>query len=210
MTNTRPPGDSAQRSPSHPEPPLTDQPTVELVMKAQGGDRLAVEALLQRCLPRLKRWARGKLPAAARGQLDTDDLVQEAAFHIVKRLDRFEPRHVGAMQAYLRQSVINKIRDEMRRVGRHPAELELPEDHPSDATSPLEAALRGETYQRYRDALAQLSSKDRELVVARIESQWSLSEIADRFEMPSVDAARMAVTRALKRLTDSISTDPRA
>jgi RNA polymerase sigma factor (sigma-70 family) len=210
MTNPQPPRDSAPRSVPPPEPPLTEQPTVELVIKAQAGDRLAVQALLQRCLPRLKRWARGKLPAVARGQMDTDDLVQDAAFHIVKRLDKFEPRHVGAMQAYLRQSVINKIRDEIRRVGRHQAELELPEDHPSDATSPLEAALQGETYQRYRNALAQVGSKDRELIVARIESQWSFAEIAERFEMPSAEAARMAVTRAVKRLTESISPPPRA
>jgi DNA-directed RNA polymerase specialized sigma24 family protein len=38
-------------------------------------------------------------------------------------------------------------------------------------------------------------------VVARVEVQWSLSEISQRFGMPSADAARMAVTRALKRLS---------
>src|SRR6185295_20228546 len=103
------------------DPLLSDEPTIELVMKAQGGDRLAVEALLQRCLPQLKRWAHGKLPASARGSLDTGDLVQEAAMHVVQRLDVFQPRHVGAMQAYLRMSVLNRIRDEIRRVGRNPA-----------------------------------------------------------------------------------------
>ena len=30
---------------------LIDEPTLELVVRAQGGDRGAVEALLQRCLP---------------------------------------------------------------------------------------------------------------------------------------------------------------
>jgi hypothetical protein len=39
------------------------------------------------------------------------------------------------------------------------------------------------------------------MVVARIEAQWSLGEIAQRFGMRTVDAARMAVTRALRRLT---------
>src|SRR5689334_20158636 len=138
------------------DPLLSDEPTTELVIKARGGDRMAVEALLQRCLPQLKRWAHGKLPASARGSLDTGDLVQEAALHAVQRLDVFEPRHVGAMQAYLRMSVINRIRDEIRRVGRHPAPMELPEEHPGESTSPLEAALLSESYERYRSALRQL------------------------------------------------------
>src|SRR5215510_10192495 len=97
---------------------LSDEPTLELIIRAKGGDHSAVDAILQRCLPPLTRWAHGRLPAAARGALDTGDLVQEAAINAIKRLDSFEPRHVGAMQAYLRQAVINRIRDEMRKLGR--------------------------------------------------------------------------------------------
>ena len=190
------PGDREQY-----DPLLSDEPTIELVIRARAGDRLAVEALLQRCLPGLKRWAHGKLPAAARGSLDTGDLVQEAALHALRRLDVFEPRHVGAMQAYLRQSVINRIRDEVRRVTRHPAAESLSPDHPGDATSPLEAAIQAESYDRYRNGLEQLKSRDREMVVARVEAQWSLGEIAQRFGLRTVDAARMAVSRALKRLS---------
>ncbi len=187
------------------DPLLSDEPTIELVMKAQGGDRLAVEALLQRCLPQLKRWAHGKLPASARGSLDTGDLVQEAAMHVVQRLAVFQPRHVGAMQAYLRMSVINRIRDEIRRVGRHPAPVELPEDHPGDLTSPLEVALQNESYDRYRRALGLLKPRDREMVVARVEAQWSMGEIARQFGMRTVDGARMAVSRALKKLSANMS-----
>jgi RNA polymerase sigma-70 factor (ECF subfamily) len=186
-------------------PPLSDEPTLELVVRAQHGDRPAVEALLERCLPPLKRWAHGRLPGYARERMDTGDLVQEAALHTIRCLGEFQPRHVGAMQGYLRQSVINRIRDEVRRVSRHPAPVELPEDQPSDRTSPLEAAIASEAYDRYRDALTRLNVKDREMVVARIEVQWSLSEIAHRFGMPSVDAARMAVNRAVKRLTTDLS-----
>ena len=42
-------------------------------------------------------------------------------------------------------------------------------------------------------------------MVARIEVQWSLPEIAHRFGMRTVDAARMAVTRAVKRLTNNMN-----
>src|SRR5687767_3942593 len=107
---------------------ISDEPTIELVVRARDGDRLAVEALLERSLPGLRRWAHGRIPAAARGSLDTGDLVQETALHVLRRLDTFEPRHVGAMQAYLRQSVINRIRDEVRKVGRQAPPGELPDD----------------------------------------------------------------------------------
>jgi RNA polymerase sigma factor (sigma-70 family) len=189
--------------PPHAEGPslLSDEPTIELLLQARNGDRPALEALLERCLPPLKRWAHGRLPAHARSSMDTGDLVQEAAFHVLARLDKFEPRHVGAMQAYLRMSVINRIRDEIRRVGRRPEEVEFKDEKPMEATSALEMVIRDEAYQRYRDALQRLRPRDREMVVARIEVQWSLQEIAHRFGMASVDAARVAVSRALKRLT---------
>jgi RNA polymerase sigma factor (sigma-70 family) len=190
----------SKSEPSH-DALISDEPTIELVVRAREGDRLAVEALLQRCLPGLRRWAHGRLPAAARGSLDTSDLVQETVLHVLRRLDHFEPRHVGAMQAYLRQSVINRIRDEVRKVARHPTSVELPTDLVSDRTSPLEVAVQAEAYQQYREALLDLTSRDRELVVARVEAQWSVAEIAKRFEMPTPDAARMAVGRAIKRLT---------
>jgi RNA polymerase sigma-70 factor (ECF subfamily) len=205
MTGREPRKDTAPLRDPAADPLLSDEPTIELVVKAQGGDRLAVEALLQRCLPQLKRWAHGKLPPAARGSLDTGDLVQEAALHAIQRLDVFEPRHVGAMQAYLRMSVINRIRDEIRKVGRHPAPMELPEDHPGDSTSPLEAALQTESYDRYRKALGLLKPRDREMVVARLEAQWDMTQIAQQFGMRTVDAARMAVGRALKKLAANLS-----
>jgi RNA polymerase sigma-70 factor, ECF subfamily len=181
---------------------LSDEPTLELVVRAKQGDALAVEALLQRCLPALTRWAHGRLPPSARGSIDTADLVQEAAIHVVRRLDTFEPRTVGSMQAYLRQSVLNRIRDEIRRVSRRPASPELNEQTAvADRTpSPLDVTISLETYKRYRSALGRLRPRDRELVVARVEAQWQLRQIQTAFGLRTADAARMAVNRALNRL----------
>jgi RNA polymerase sigma-70 factor (ECF subfamily) len=190
-----------------PDPLLSDEPTIELVVRAREGDRLAVEALLQRSVPSLKRWAHGRLPAAARGAIDTGDLVQDAVLHALQRLDRFEPRHVGAMQAYLRQSVINRIRDEVRRITRRPIAAPLPEDLRADATSPLEVAIQAESYERYRQALGTLRPRERGMIVARVEVQWSLAEIAQRFGIRSAEAARMAISRALKRLSAQMRAD---
>lgn len=187
---------------------LSDEPTVELVLRARGGDVVAVEALLQRCLPKLKRFAHGRLPTAARNYMDTGDLVQEAALKAIQHLDTFEPRGVGSMQAYLRQSVINRVRDEVRRVTRRGVTEDLPEDLAADDESPLELALAAQAYERYREALKGLRSRDRQIAVARIELQWTSADIAEHFQFRTHTAARVATTRALARLAEALHIPP--
>jgi RNA polymerase sigma factor (sigma-70 family) len=179
---------------------LSDEPTVELVRKARTGDDAALNALLERCLPPLRNWARGRLPASARRGLETVDLVQEAAMNAIARLHTFEPRRVGAMQAYLKRSVINRIRDEIRRVSRRPVPVELSETIPSRDKTPEDVVIRNQAYTRYRAALVHLRSKDRELVVAHTEAHWTIQEIMEYFGFGTITATRMAVSRAQRRL----------
>ena len=136
--------------------------------------------------------------------METDDLVQEAASNVIRRLDTFDSRHVFAMQAYLREAVTNRIRDEIRKLTRRPEPKELPADYPSSDRSPEEEALEAESYERYRTVLAQLSSSARELIIGRIEMGWTHQECADRFGFSNADAARMATNRAIHRLTKAL------
>src|SRR5262245_1350003 len=96
--------------PRIPQNPL--ESTQQLLDLVKQGDRDALERLYTRCVPPLRRWARGRLPAAARGALDTQDLVQDTVVNSLRRLEQFDSRHEGALQAYLRQAVLNRIRDE--------------------------------------------------------------------------------------------------
>jgi DNA-directed RNA polymerase specialized sigma24 family protein len=66
-------------------------------------------------LPRLHRWARGRLPKAARGALDTGDIVQDVLVRALKQVPIFAPQHEWSFQAYLRQALMNRLRDEARR-----------------------------------------------------------------------------------------------
>ena len=56
---------------------------------------------------------------------DTDDLVQDTLLQTFKRIGDFEPRGIGALQAYLRQVILNRLRDELRRKGRRPDATDL-------------------------------------------------------------------------------------
>ena len=190
-------------------PPLGVEPlpageTVELLSKVKHGDREALDALLARCLPALRRWAHGRVPADARGMLDTADLVQDAVMKAMRRLDVFESRHQGALQAYLRVAVVNHIRDLADQHRRRPQRTEMPEHLVSDDTSPLEQAIGAERMARYEAALARLDPADREAIVARLELQYDYDDLAVLLNKLTPDAARMAVTRAMKRLADEI------
>jgi RNA polymerase sigma-70 factor (ECF subfamily) len=50
--------------------------TLALLGRASGGDDKARGALYDRYLPRLRRWAKGRIPRKARGLVDTDDVVE--------------------------------------------------------------------------------------------------------------------------------------
>jgi RNA polymerase sigma-70 factor (ECF subfamily) len=184
----------------HSEPPTALTGTIDLLERFKQGDERAVELLVERSLPPLKRWARGRLPPWARNLAETQDLVQDAVIRALPRLKTFEAAHPGALQAYLRQAITNHIRDEIRKIKARPALTELPDGQPDLRPSPLEEAIGREGVERYEAALARLRPIDREAIVARLELQQSYEEVAIALGKPSADAARMAVTRAMKNL----------
>jgi RNA polymerase sigma-70 factor (ECF subfamily) len=190
-----------------PNEPL--ETTVALLDRAKKGDREAVDRLLERCVPPLRRWATGRLPQWARGLVETQDLVQDAVLRTLPRLQTFEALHPGALQAFLRQAVANHIVDEIRKVKRRPGQADLSEAQPDPAPSPLEHAIGREGFERYEAALQSLRVADREAIIARIELQQSYEEVALALGKATPSAARMSVTRALARLLEAMSRDSR-
>jgi RNA polymerase sigma-70 factor (ECF subfamily) len=183
---------------------MDPESSFELIERAQAGDSSALERLLARYRPRLQRWASGRLPRYAREMADTDDLVQEALIGTFRNWQQFEHRGEWALQAYLRRAVMNRLRDEIRRVQARPRREELPDGAVAPDRSPLETALGAEVFERYEAALATLGEGEREAVIARIEMGCSYQEIAVLLEKPSPDAARMTVSRALAKLAQSM------
>ena len=208
---TRQTGDSALPSAlpmSDPAP--TWESTLSLLARARAGDASAVDALFARYGPPLRRWASGRLPRWARDLADTPDLVQESLLQTFKNINGFDCRGEGALQAYLRQAVMNRIRDELRKAKTRPASSELGVDVPDEAPSPLEAAIGAEAVERYEGALARLRQEDRELIIARVELGLTYSEIAAAAAKPTPNAARMAVVRALLQLAEEMGESDRA
>jgi RNA polymerase sigma-70 factor, ECF subfamily len=174
--------------------------SVALIVRAREGDEAARNELCARYLPRLRRWAHGRLPPWARDHLDTEDIVQETLWQSVRQIEGFTPAHERAFCAYVCEALRNRVRDAVRRATRRPAGEPLPPDAPAGDPSPLEQAVGRETFERYESALGRLREPDRELVIARVELHLDYQEIAELCGRPTVSAARVAVSRALLRL----------
>jgi RNA polymerase sigma-70 factor, ECF subfamily len=198
--------DAGSSQPRHPHPSSRREfeSTSYLIDRARAGDQEAMERLFLRHLKPLQRWASGRLPRWARDLADTDDLVQETLLQTFKRIERFESRGVGAFQAYLRQAVLNRIRDELRRKGRQPEATDLDGLEVDQASSPLEQAIGHEAVERYEKALERLTPEDREAIIARVELGYSYEELAEALDKPTPDAARKAAQRALVRLVEEM------
>ena len=171
-----------------------------LVLRARDGDEAARNELCARYLPRLRRWAHGRLPVWARDHLDTEDIVQDTLMQSVRRLDQFTPEHDHAFCAYVCQALRNRLRDAVRRAASRPVGEPLSPDAPATEPTPLEQAVGRQTLHRYEAALQQLRESDRELVIARVELGLDYAEIADLAGKSSIASARVAVSRALIRL----------
>jgi RNA polymerase sigma factor (sigma-70 family) len=201
--------DSSRRSESNAaKDEAAPDSTRDLIDRARRGDQSAVERLFTRHLRPRQRWASGRLPPWARDLADTDDLVQDALLQTFKRLGEFEPRGSGALQAYLRQAVVNRLRDELRRKGRRPDETDIDDKSIAASGTPLEHAIGREALEHYEDALRRLKPEDRELIVARVEMEYTYEELAQALGKPSPEAARKAAQRALVRLAEEMKRGP--
>jgi RNA polymerase sigma factor (sigma-70 family) len=185
-----------------------DRPAAEstshLLEQARSGDQDAVNRLFARHARPLRRWASGRLPKWARQVSDTDDLVQETLFQTFKRIQEFEPRGAGALQAYLRQAILNRIREELRRKAKRPDGTGLSDLAVGSHLSPLEQAIGAEATERYDAALSRLRPEEQETLIGRIELGYTYEELAQALGKPTADAARKAARRALIRLVQEM------
>ena len=188
-----------------PPDPGSEQLLLDRVLR---GSVSAVAALFERYAPWLRRRASGRLPQWARsGGVATSDLVQDVLHHAFARLKWFESKHVSALRAYLRRAVENRVQDGLRRAIRRLDIARLaPGEEPlrpfEDAAPQYQQLLNDEMWERYREGLKRLKVRDRRLIVGRAELGYNYEQLAAIESLPSSDAARKALKRAVIRLSE--------
>lgn len=181
-----------------------DDRTEDLLARIRRGDASATEALMARYWPILRNWARGRLPSYARDLRQTEDLVLETLMAALKKLPEFEIRREGALLAYLMRSIDNKVIDEIRRVGRLPARDAMDPELAEHRRSFVEEAIGREALECYEAALRKLSEEQREVLIMRLELDYTYPQIACALGTTS-DAARMVVRRALVHIVKAMN-----
>jgi RNA polymerase sigma-70 factor, ECF subfamily len=180
---------------------LTGGPTLALIRRARGGDDTAKTALLKRFQPLLLRWAHGRLPLIVRDMNDTVDFVQIALIKALNKLEAFESDRPGSFLIYLRQILLNQVRDEVRRRRVRPRTVEFEEGIANDENEQthVERIIGAERLSAYQAAVGKLPKRQQELVIMRLEFGMSYPEIAAEAES-TPDAVRVMVTRAVAKI----------
>lgn len=188
---------------SLPQPALDT--TISLVTRARQGDRVALELIAARFHSALMRFAHGRIPPYARGVLETRDVVQQAVINTLARLHTIEVSPSGSLLAYLRRTVLNLVRDQIRRAQRRPMVVELPHDLVARDGDPLDHVISEELFECYEAALARLPNDQQEAFIMKIEMDCGYREIAEALGRKSAEAARMLVRRAVKTLAERLA-----
>lgn len=181
--------------------------TATLLLRARQGDVPARERLFQRYLPILTRWAHRRLPASSRDLLETSDVVQVTLLRAFMHLEDFQHRGEGSFLAYLRQILMNAIRDEIRKTARSRHHVELDDEMPDPGASLIEELVGRQTLERYEAVLGRLAEEDQQMLIMRIELGFTYQAIAEAMGRPSPDAVRMKIARTLLALQREMDDD---
>ena len=190
------------------DPDDGQESTRGLVERGRKGDAAAWERLFERITSKLRFWAHRRMPRSTRGQDQTRDVVQDAALGVWKHVDKLDLSKRGDLEAYLREAVINRIRDRARRLQRDPLVVSIDPEIKDSLPSPLNLVLSGERWARYQAAFNELTTTQREAVVARVEMGCSWEQVAEAINSPTAAAARMQFNRAVERLRDAVEENP--
>ena len=186
--------------------------TQRLLDRVRTGDRQAFEELFARHRPYLRQVIGLRLDPQLRPRLDPSDVVQETQMEAFRRLPDFLERQPMPFRLWLRKTACERLLMTQRRhvgAARRSVHREVPIPEESSlqlayqllarGSSPSQRLARRELAQQVRQALAQLSEADREILFMRNLESLSNQEVAQVLQIDPA-AASQRYGRALLRL----------
>ena len=186
--------------------------TAALLEQIARGDRQALESLLARHRDHLHSFVEFHLDPRVRARLDPSDLVQDTQLEVVQRMDDFLRRRPMPFHLWVRKTAYERLmrvrRDHLHRACRSvEREVAWPERSSLLLARPLIDARPSpsrilqarELAERVSCAVAELSERDREILLLREADDLSYAEIASLLEIDPA-TARKRYGRALIRL----------
>lgn len=185
--------------------------TLRLLERVSGGDRSAFGELFERYRAELRRAVAMRLDRQVRGRIDPSDVVQETQLEAYRRLDDYLARRPMPLGLWLRKTAHERLlklhekhlagRRSVRREAQLPdrTSLDLVRRLVSKEGSPSQHLMAHERVQQVREALAQLSEAEREILLMRYIEKLSNAAIGCVLEL-SPAAVSKRHCRALLQL----------
>jgi len=143
-----------------------------LKWKLRRGSVEAMSRVYEKYLDSMLTLAMGLLHNADEAQ----DVVQDVFVSFIRCMGDF--RVHGSLRAYLATSVVNRVRDRMRRGKQRAGYVESHQDLPPEPDRPDTLVIGSENAQRLSKAMIQLPQDQREVVVLRLKGDMKFKEIA--------------------------------
>ena len=174
---------------------LESEQLAQLVERASRGDEHAWQAIVERCAPRMHAILR----AQCRDDELAEEIVQSTFCTVVRTLPTYE--EAGRFEPWLMRIAMNRLRDEMRRRGRHavPTEEGVLVGLAGGAEPPPAPGLDAGAARALQRALDRLSDADREIIHLRHVGGLGFKEIAEALDTP-IGTLLARHHRALRKL----------
>jgi RNA polymerase sigma-70 factor (ECF subfamily) len=193
--------------------PKPDTPeTLLLLRRFEAGDPDALAELMARHRDEMRQFVARRLDGELRARIDPSDVVQEAQMDICRRLMDFLARQPMPFHLWLRKTAYEHLLMLRRRhveATRRATGCESPLPDPSvlllarqllaGGSTPSQSLHRRELARRVRQAVAQLTEADREILFMRNYEGFSYQEVGCLLGIEN-NTARQRYGRALIRL----------
>jgi len=177
-----------------------DARLLDLVERAQAGDREAFGKLYDEYADRLFRFIKIKIQHSQQAE----DILQDSFIKVWRNLRQFEPTRTGSFQAWVYRITLNCINDHFRQMYRKPEALELNEnwDKASGENLAKEVGDRIET-EKLKNSFNFLPKQYSVVLELRFVQDLPLDEVSKILNKSNL-AVRVLQHRALKKLRQII------
>lgn len=200
-------------------PSETDAEIAALVARVQSGDQAALSELFDRHRDKLRRMVELRLDSRLAGRVSASDVLQEAWIDAVKRVEHYFTKDGQSFFGWLRLIVGQRLADVHREhlAGKRDAAREQGNNAADStcmaarligrASSPSQAAQRGEMFAQLEEALSRMDPLDREVLALRHFEELTNGETAELLGIQTAAASKRYV-RALARLKEILESIP--
>lgn len=192
------------------EPPNHRGEKAELVQRALGGDRDALESLLLAYYPDLQRRVKSRMSKRLAQLFSVEDVLQLAYSRAFNAVSNFEPKSEHSFYGWLCRIADNQLIDlakQRRRENivdapqsiRDTSTVDLLDCFTSEGLAPVDGAIRGEAARLLHVAIGGLPLEYKQVIELRDINGVELEDIAEQMGK-TVDAVRALRHRAMKKL----------